>query len=47
MTASLDQPELAHEMRDLVVRASMLEIADQYDRPALRAEERLRFLKAA
>ena len=48
MTTSFDQPEhwrqraremrsLAHEMRDFIARASMLEIADQY----------LRFLKTA
>jgi hypothetical protein len=50
MTASF-QPEhwrqraqemrtLAYAMRDLVARDSMLEIADQYERLALRAEER-------
>ena len=38
---------LAQEMRDFVARASMLEIADQYDRLALRSEGRLRFLKTA
>lgn len=52
MTASFHQPEhwrqraeemrtLAHEIRDLVARASMLDIGDQYERLALRAEERM------
>ena len=54
MTASFHQPEhwrqraqemrtLACEIRDLVARASMLEIADQYESIALRAGDRLRF----
>ena len=58
MPASFDNPEhwrqrgeemraVAQEMHDLVARASMLEIADQYDRLALRAEERLRRQKSA
>ena len=58
MTASFDQPEhwrqRAEEMRrlaegvsDLVAKAGMLQIADQYDRFAARAEERLRNQKPA
>jgi hypothetical protein len=38
---------LATDMHDLIARASMLEIADQYDRFALRAEDRLRNDKSA
>ena len=58
MTVSFHQPEhwrqrakemrtLARDMHDLVARASMLDIADQYERLALRAEERLRYMKTA
>jgi hypothetical protein len=38
---------VAEEMHDLVARISMLEIADHYNRLALRAEERLRGEKTA
>ena len=58
MPASFDNPEhwrqraeemraLAQEMHDLVAMTSMLEIADQYDGLALRAQERLRGQKTA
>jgi len=58
MNRSFDNPDhwrqRAEEMRrlaeglgDLVARAAMLEIADQYERLALRAEKRLRNDKPA
>jgi hypothetical protein len=58
MTASFDNPEhwrqraeemhaLANEMLDLVAKCSMLQVAEQYDHLAMRAEERLRGGKPA
>ena len=58
MQRSFDQPEhwreraaqmraLADDMADLVAQATMLEIADQYDRIAVRAEQRLQTQKPA
>jgi hypothetical protein len=53
MTASFDNREhwrqsagkmraLANEMLDLIAKCSMLQVAEQYDHLAMRAEERLR-----
>jgi hypothetical protein len=58
MNRSFDNPDhwrkraqemrtIAEHLRDLVARATMLEIADQYDHLARRAEERLRSDKPA
>ena len=58
MNRSFDQPEhwrsraetmrtLAADIRDLMAEATMLEIADQYETLALRAEQRLRNEKPA
>ena len=58
MNRSFDQPEhwrsraekmrvLAEDMRDLVAKATMLEIADQYEKLALRAEQRSQNEKSA
>ena len=55
---AFDQPEhwrsraetmrtLAEDMRDLVAKATILEIAEQYENLARRAEERLRTEKPA
>jgi hypothetical protein len=38
---------LAEDMRDLVAKATILEIAEQYENIARRAEERLRTEKPA
>jgi hypothetical protein len=38
---------LAEDIRDLIAKADMLEVADQYERLAVRAELRLRDQKPA
>lgn len=58
MNKSFDNPEhwrqrakemrrLAEDLRDLIAKATLPEIADQYERLALRAEQRLRDQKPA
>ena len=58
MAASFDNPEhwrnragamraLAEDVTDLVAKAAMLELTDQYDHLALRAEQRLHSEKPA
>jgi hypothetical protein len=58
MNRSFDNPDhwrqraeemrrLAKDLHDLIAKATMLEVADQYERLALRAEQRLRGDKPA